>query len=123
MTDSTENATSPKSTKFSNSNLLIPVQIKPKSQFEFAPRPTEKSEFLDSVDFGGVASSVQSVISTHTWCMCHVDYIKKCVVRASERYTLSDMRWLRVVGSLKLWVSCAECRLFCRALLQKRPII
>jgi len=34
-----------------------------------------------------------------------------------------DMRWLRLVGSLKLQVSCAEYRLFYRALLQKRPII
>jgi len=34
-----------------------------------------------------------------------------------------DMRWLRFVGSLKLHVSFAEYSLFCRALLQKRPII
>jgi len=33
------------------------------------------------------------------------------------------MRWLRLVGSLKLWVSFAEYRLFYRALLWKRPII
>jgi len=32
-------------------------------------------------------------------------------------------RWLRSVGSIKLQVSCAEYRLFYRALLQKRPII
>ena len=31
--------------------------------------------------------------------------------------------WLRLVGSLQLWVSFAEYRLYCRALLQKRPII
>jgi len=31
------------------------------------------------------------------------------------------MGWLQVVGSLKLWVSFAECSLFYRALLQKRP--
>jgi len=31
--------------------------------------------------------------------------------------------WLRLVGSIKLQVSFAECCLFCRALLQKRPII
>jgi len=34
-----------------------------------------------------------------------------------------DMGWLRLVGSLKLYVSFAEYRLFYRALLQKRPII
>ena len=33
------------------------------------------------------------------------------------------MGWLRSVGSIKLWVSFAEYRLFYRALLQKRPII
>ena len=33
------------------------------------------------------------------------------------------MGWLRLVGSLKLQISCAEYRLFCRALLQKRPIM
>jgi len=33
------------------------------------------------------------------------------------------MGWLRLVGSLKLQVSFVECRLFYRALLQKRPII
>ena len=34
-----------------------------------------------------------------------------------------NMGWLRLVGSLKLKVSFAECSLFYRALLQKRPII
>jgi len=33
------------------------------------------------------------------------------------------MGWLRLVGSLKLYVSFAEYSLFYRALLQKRPII
>ena len=33
------------------------------------------------------------------------------------------MGWLRSVGSIKLQVAFAEYRLFCRALLQKRPII
>ena len=33
------------------------------------------------------------------------------------------MGWLRSVGSIKSQVSFAEYRLFCRALLQKRPII
>jgi len=33
------------------------------------------------------------------------------------------MGWLRLVGSLKLQVPCAEYSLFYRALLQKRPII
>jgi len=33
------------------------------------------------------------------------------------------MWWLRSVGSIKFYVSFAEYYLFCRALLQKRPII
>jgi len=33
------------------------------------------------------------------------------------------MGWLRLVGSLKLWVFFAEYSLFKRALMQKRPII
>ena len=37
--------------------------------------------------------------------------------------TYVNMGWLRLVGSIKLQVSSAEYRLFCRALLQKRPII
>jgi len=35
----------------------------------------------------------------------------------------TSMGWLRLVGSLDLKVSFAECHLFYRALLQKRPII
>jgi len=52
MTDSTEIATPPRSTKSRNSNSSVQVQIKPKSSFEFAPRDAEKAEFLDVVDFG-----------------------------------------------------------------------
>ena len=37
-------------------------QMNPKSQFEFAERSTEISEFLDLVDFGGVAIWVWTVI-------------------------------------------------------------
>jgi len=36
---------------------------------------------------------------------------------------LPHMGWLRLVGSLKLYVSLKNIGLFCRALLQKRPII
>ena len=43
------------------------------------------------------------------------------------KYTIDTdcpiMGWLRLVGSLKSYVSFAEYRLFYRALLQKRPII
>ena len=62
MTISTENATPPKSTKSRIFNSSVKIQIKLKSQFEFVPRDTEESEFLNLVDFGGVAFSVEIVI-------------------------------------------------------------
>ena len=36
---------------------------------------------------------------------------------------LSDVGWLQLVGSLKSYVSVKNIGLFCRALLQKRPVI
>jgi len=62
MTVSTENATPPKSTKFRNSNSSVQIQIKSQSSFEFVPRDTVKSEFMDLEDFGGVAISGETVI-------------------------------------------------------------
>jgi len=43
-------------------------------------------------------------------------------VHSGASYTRA-MGWLRSVGSIKLYVSFAEYRLFYRALLQKRPVI
>jgi len=62
MTDSTENATPPISTKSRNSNSSVPIQIKSKSQIELVPRDTEECAFLFWVDVGGVAFSVETVI-------------------------------------------------------------
>ena len=62
MIVSTENATPPKSAKSRISNFRVQTQLKPKSEFEFVPRNTKKSEYLDLVDFGGVAFSVETVI-------------------------------------------------------------
>ena len=66
MTPAICNAAPPKSTKSRNSNSLVQIQIKPKSdwksQFEFVLRDTEKSEFRDLVNFGEVALSVEAVI-------------------------------------------------------------
>jgi len=64
-------------------NFSIHIQIKLKSQFEFVLRDTEESEFMDLVDFGDVAFSVEIVIYS-------VIYM-----------TLSTVGWLRVVGSFK----------------------
>ena len=63
MTDSTENATPPKSTKSRNSNSSVQVQSNSKSRFEFVLQDTEESEFLDFVDFGSVAFSVETAIN------------------------------------------------------------
>jgi len=62
MGDSTEITTPLKSTKSRNSNPSVQIQIKPKTQFEFAPRDTKTSEFVDLVDFGGVAILVENAI-------------------------------------------------------------
>ena len=68
MTDSTTNAAPPKSTKSRNSDSSVQIQIKPKSKFEFVPRDSEDSEFLDLVDSGDVVIchgiSVESVTET-----------------------------------------------------------
>ena len=60
MIDSTENATPKKSNKSRNSNFFVWIQMKPKSQFEFVPRYTEESAFLNLVGFGDVAFSAET---------------------------------------------------------------
>jgi len=61
MAVSTERATALKSITFKKSNSSVQIQIKSKSQFEFEPRATEKSEFLDLVDFGVVVLLVETI--------------------------------------------------------------
>ena len=41
----------------------VQTQIKPKSQFEFVPQDTEKSKFINLVDFGDTAFQVGTVIN------------------------------------------------------------
>ena len=60
-----------KSTKSTNSNSSVQIQIKTKSQFECVPRHTVESEFLDLVDFGGVAF-LSGNCHTHTNAPCHI---------------------------------------------------
>jgi len=69
MTLSTENATTPKPTKSRTSNSSTKIQIKPQSQFEFVPRDTEKSEFLDLRDFGSVGISVETASFEYHVCI------------------------------------------------------
>jgi len=56
----------PNSTRSRNPNSLVLTQIKFKSQFEFAPRATTESEFLDLVDSGGKAFLVENVVTDCT---------------------------------------------------------
>ena len=67
MTDSTESATTPKSTESKSSQFSVQVSMKPKSQLEFVPRDFKESEFLDLVDFGDVAFSLEAVLTCKTF--------------------------------------------------------
>jgi len=64
MIVSTENATPPKSSRSRNSDSSVQIQTEPTCQFEFVPRYTEKSGFLDLIDVGDVAFSVETVIES-----------------------------------------------------------
>jgi len=72
-----------------------------------------------------VVSHIEMHHVTQVW-MSHVKHINErwhayeCVMSQVEMSHVMRMGWLRLVGSLKLWVSFAEYSLFCRALLQKR---
>ena len=72
MTNSAENVSPSESLKSSNSNFSVQIQIEPKSQFEFVPRDITKPEFVDMVDFGGVAFLVETIIQTQ--CMQNTTY-------------------------------------------------
>jgi len=54
-------------------------------------------------------------------CVCVCVYV--CVRECVQRTGCGCMGWLRLVGSIKLYVSFAEYGLFYRALLQKSPIL
>jgi len=54
--------------------------------------------------------------------MSHVTRTHESYEEVLHHTSERAMGWLRLVGSLKLWVSAAEYRLFYRALLQNKPI-
>jgi len=64
MTDSTENATPPKSTTSRGSQSSVHISMKPNFQLEFVPRDSVESAFLDLVDFGDIAVLVETVTCT-----------------------------------------------------------
>jgi len=67
-----------------------------------------------AVRHGGMCNAAMGVCVMHCECTC-------CGCTCVMSHT--GMGWLRSVGSIKLYVSFAEYRLFYRALLQKRPVI
>jgi len=71
--------------------------------------------------FDGIKVSEDSFISI-LYNVVHRHILKRESVEI-WRSVEDGMGWLRLVGSLKLYVSFAEYRLFYRALLQKRRII
>jgi len=87
MTDSTENATPPKSASSRNSNsLFFLVHFR----FDFVLRDTEKSEFLDLVDFESVANSegtaIRCFLKCHATLIKHTDYFV-CTEQDSNTHT------------------------------------
>jgi len=54
---------------------------------------------------------------------CVYAWINVCMYVCMHVCVHEYMQWLRLVGSIKLWVSYAEYSLFYRAFLLKRPII
>jgi len=89
MTVSTENATLPKSTKSRNSDSSVSCSTNSNRDFELLCTCTEEFEFLDFVDFGGVAFSVESVIplvSTNTHTHLHI-----ITQRAAQTYAQTEM--------------------------------
>jgi len=65
---------------------------------------------------------ISMYVPTHPYTTPISIYVSYIHIRTLHPY-MYPMGWLRSVGSIKLWVSFAEYRLFYRALLQKRPII
>jgi len=103
MTDSTANATHPQSTQSWDPNSPVQIEIKPKFQFQFVPRDTEESEFLNLVDFGDVAFLVETVMRADFW-------------EISTTY-FNFAVWVCVDARFRV------CLIFIRHFLQKSPIL
>jgi len=103
MTDSTENATPPKSTKSRNSNSSVHIQIKPKFELEFVPRDAKKSEFHDLVDFGCVAILVENVMLDQM--VVNVNVPAAFAIPHAPSCTASCSRLIRHTPSQKAYVN------------------
>ena len=113
--------------------FAVQIQINPKSQFEFVPRDTKESAFLDWVGFGDVAFvafSVETVILerscdmsghvtelSHAHCStlqhtaAHCSTLIECCVLSAAHYGAAHYKPYPLLSS-------AEYDLFYRALLQ-----
>ena len=70
-----------------------------------------------------ICTHIHTHAHTHTPTHTHTLSLSHTHTYMERIYKYTHMGWLRLVGSLKTQVSFAECRLFDRALLQKRPIM
>jgi len=59
-------------------------------QFEFVPQDIEESEFLDSVDFGGAAFSVETVIYT-AYTNTHIFFYLNTCAASRDNYNLETI--------------------------------
>jgi len=99
MTVSTEIATPPKSTKSRNSDFSVYRGAHSNSDSAWTRICTEEFEFLDLVDFGGVAFSVEAVICdvthSHSSSMTHAMTYAPCVRGVcSARKVDYGVRWM-----------------------------
>ena len=79
MTVSTEKFCNPEIQKIQKLKFHSTNSNKPKHQFEFVPQDTEKSEFVEFVDFGGVVLSVETVMSyDSSLCVCVCVCVSVC---------------------------------------------
>jgi len=89
MTVSTENATTPKSTKSRYPNSSVQIQNKLKSQFEFVLRDAEESEFLVFVIL-----YLRTHTATHTATNCNT-HCNKLQHTLHHVLVCVDMEWPR----------------------------
>ena len=92
-----------------------------KSQCESVPRDTEKSKFLDLVDFGGVAISVESVTCVHVHSHASA-MLRICIIKASVASVLEihgahlDERVMlrtRIIKSWRIIIRIFFCTFMC----------